>query len=298
MKHLVFLLFSLITFRDVRSQNLVQNPSFEDTLLCNNNPPQFWLRCNFWSLPTFGSSDCFNTSGYCIEPIPQNAVGFQYPRSGNGYAGFATLVPGSINPYREYLQNELLLPLDSGHKYCLEFYVSCGDKEGYASGNLGAYFSDTIFQVQSGGLLNFVPQIKSPQGLIYDDTINWVKISGELIANGGEQYLIIGNFDPDSLTSFQPMPGNTPGAYYYIDDVALVDCTSVSIAEILKSDDIKLYPNPVKDILYLQVKGGINCSRVISSPPLVSAPTGIRSGIYYIFYFSILCVVCVPSTNH
>ncbi|MEX2379920.1 MAG: gliding motility-associated C-terminal domain-containing protein [Vicingaceae bacterium] len=56
------------------------------------------------------------------------------------------------------------------------------------------------------------------------DTSGWVKIEGIYLAEGGEQYLTIGNFNDDTNTSYHIFNNNAtiPSSYYYIDDVSLV----------------------------------------------------------------------------
>ncbi len=65
------------------------------------------------------------------------------------------------------------------------------------------------------------------------DTINWIKVSGSFIAQGGEQYLTIGNFQlTDTLID--------KNVYVYIDDVKLWYCNDDST--IYKADSMEV-PN-------------------------------------------------------
>ena len=54
----------------------------------------------------------------------------------------------------------------------------------------------------------------------YKDTVNWNKITGHFTANGGEQYLTIGNFECNP-TDYNP---DSVGVYIYIDNVRLYKC--------------------------------------------------------------------------
>jgi hypothetical protein len=79
------------------------------------------------------------------------------------------------------------------------------------------------------------------------DSVNWVAVSGTFIANGGEQYLTLGNFRDESHTMKQYLGGSGSlnlEAYYYIDDVYVGTTPATSIQEEKKEQDIKLYPNP------------------------------------------------------
>ena len=67
---------------------------------------------------------------------------------------------------------------------------------------------------------------------------------------GGEKYFIIGNFNDDSNTLLDSNSNTNMfygGAYFYIDDVSVVDCT-VGINEIESyKNKISLMPNPARN---------------------------------------------------
>ncbi|MBK6835808.1 MAG: hypothetical protein IPG89_16650 [Bacteroidetes bacterium] len=81
--------------------------------------------------------------------------------------------------------------------------------------------------------------------LLNSNKTNWEKIEGYYTANGGESYLTIGNFFDSNNTSYTFI-GNGPYAcaYYYIDDVSLIDSSSIGINEINNNSNITIYPNP------------------------------------------------------
>jgi hypothetical protein len=84
-----------------------------------------------------------------------------------------------------------------------------------------------------------------------------VKISGEYIAHGGEQYITIGNFYTDSNTDTIEVSNyqNRHSAYYYIDDVSIIDCTEQGIEEEEWQGQCSVYPNPAKDNITIDVFG-------------------------------------------
>jgi OmpA-OmpF porin, OOP family len=47
----------------------------------------------------------------------------------------------------------------------------------------------------------------------------WHKVSGVFEAQGGERFLLIGNFYGDEVTKHEKMPQGERGAYYFVDDV-------------------------------------------------------------------------------
>lgn len=181
--------------------NLVPNWSFEIIDSCN-----FGLNCSGgltsglappWDSPTGTSSDLYNScSTHPFCRVPSNYDGYQNAHTGNGYVGIICYAQNTN--YREYIQTPLDSTLISQHKYCVSFYVTLGSWLALSTNNIGMYFSPTHTHIQTNYGLTFTPQIN--QTTVVGDTTNWTEITGTYIANGGEQYIIIGNFFPDSLT--------------------------------------------------------------------------------------------------
>jgi len=207
--------------------NLVPNPSFELFSSCPTGLGQIG-NATFWSMPTTANPDYFHT---CVAPaatfvptVPTNLLGTQVPRSGQGYGGF---VPeGLSTSYSEYVQINLSSPLVAGNSYDVSFYVSLADEATHAVDNIGAYLSNGIVgPTGTTAPLTFIPQIQSPNGNFVTNKVGWTLISGTLVAAGGEDHIIIGNFD--NTPSFQVVSGTLPFAYYFIDDVSV--CPSCTI---------------------------------------------------------------------
>jgi OOP family OmpA-OmpF porin len=188
-----FIFFSLLFLSQfVRGQNLVINPSFEDTVQCNqiNFPPQ--LTCYPWFMPTNGSTDYFREVPSCgWEYIaPTTMFGYQYARTGIAYCGLGIWLKSNIPTpnYREYLEGILIDTLKQGHTYCVSFYVVNCNITKYFSSDIQLYFSnDSVVDYTTSSNLSFVPQVANTNGIIYD-TLNWVQISGIYIAGGGGIY--------------------------------------------------------------------------------------------------------------
>ncbi len=210
---ITLLVFCILLCFSANAQNLVPNPSFEayqsiypyfcdcgslsspwggaisDTIYLT--PP--------WYSPSTGSPDCFKTCSPGINyQVPQNWFGFQYPRTGIGYAliGCRKFHPDYWKDYREYLQVKLISPLQANRQYYAEFYISLIDTAIYTVDRIGLFFSDTVIFLPLGVTdpLPFVPQITNPEYNYITDDTNWVKISGIYTAHGGEQFITIGNF--------------------------------------------------------------------------------------------------------
>ncbi|MFN8235928.1 MAG: T9SS type A sorting domain-containing protein [Bacteroidia bacterium] len=242
---ILFVFISLSGF----SQNLVLNPSFEDTLPCNqiNNPPS--LTCYPWFMPTNGSTDYFTQNATCGVDgfVPVNMFGYQYARTGIAYCGLGVWSRSQLIPhYREYLEGILMDTLKIGHTYCVSFYVVNANITRFFSSDIQLYFSqDSAINYMTNYVMNFTPQITNNNGIIYD-TLNWTQISGTYVAGGGGKFITIGNFKDDNTIILDSNTyANDPSVYFYIDDVSVVDCT-VGINEI-ENHQLQFFisPNPV-----------------------------------------------------
>ena len=250
----LFLIFSF----QAKSQNLVLNPSFEDTISCTGT---YAMPCKYWYWATYGSPDYFSEQPdfNCVVQAPQSTVGYQYARTGIAYVGLATFASAPFFNYREYVGGILSDTLKQGHQYCISFYVSLADLSKYAVDGVGLYLSvDSAVDYSIDTNLPFVPQIENSSGNIIYDTINWMQISGTYIAFGGEKYFTIGNFKDDINTTIdavlQGAIGVLQGTFLFIDDVSVIeiDCT-VGINEVNGNLSLgKLYPNPANTIVFYE----------------------------------------------
>ena len=240
------------------AQNLVLNPSFEDTIACPTTTA-IPMQCEYWYTANIGSPDYFSEQPdiFCgTSPVPLSNVGYQYARTGVAYVGlapfFTTIFPSYVDR-REYIGGILSDTLKQGHEYCVSFYVSVADEMKYVIDGMGLYLSvDSAVDYTINTNLSFVPQISNPAGNIIYDTLNWVQISGTYIATGGEKYLTIGNFKDDANTMIDSTSSTANSAYYFIDDVSVIDCT-VGIDEVNGNLSVgKLYPNPACTAVYYE----------------------------------------------
>jgi hypothetical protein len=253
-------------FYESKSQNLIVNGSFE-----NYNTPINWNNWGggFFDVSVFPTQrilldwDQFQSPDYFISActhtysgVPINLFGYNLPEEGNNYAGIGFYIKGTDT--KEYIYQQLLSPLVSGMIYCLNFYVSKSERSTYSIKNIGAYFSSSIPNLISSSYINEIPQVLNQNGFI-TDTANWIPIQGCFTAVGGEQYITIGNFNLNTTTDTLNLGTNNPiggwpkTAYYYIDDINLIDQTTVGINELNNVNGISVYPNPTKDILNINV---------------------------------------------
>lgn len=261
MKKTFLIIYALLLLQNsiVISQNLVPNPSFELDTACPNSysqiyfaPPWFQPDICYGNTTNSSTTDLFNIcDSLGTEGIPNNEMGYQMPRTGIGYAGI--IVYADTNNYHEYLEVPLLYPLTANRNYCVEFYVSVAS---IAISDIGAYFSvDSLLDTTYRHTINYVtPQIENPIQNMLNDTINWMLVSGNFIAAGGEKFMTIGNFQLPANTNL----GNVCicSSYYFIDDVSVIDCTGVGIEEKNIEDMVEVYPNPATSSITLTLSKG------------------------------------------
>jgi len=227
-KLLLFIFIQIVTFNFVFSQsiNLVPNSSFEDYINCPMNQGEISF-AKYWFNGCGYNPDYFNVcaNGLSDFGVPNNLInGFQIPLTGNAYAGIT--IYSYIPDLREYIAVKVIEKLIKSRNYCVKFYTSYGPTS-HALDLIGAYLSaDSIICVNNGNLFNKTPQICNPYGNVLNDTLNWMKISGSFISAGGEQYMYIGDFYPDTQNTISHFNLTFPNtiSYYYIDDVSVCEC--------------------------------------------------------------------------
>lgn len=236
---ILFLLSATPVFSQV-PENMVYNPSFEEHRDCPQHIEALGVmqEVDAWWQPTAGSSDYFNSCGGRECSVPLNKLGSQSARSGEAYCGIYC----SRDQYREYLQTRLKTPLIAGKRYRISFWVSLSEKSPHAATTLGALFTKECIEDSTLGIVMkrevidmgdqgsqsiavyFEPQVVNSRERPLTDTKEWMEVSGEFTAEGGEEFLTIGNFFPFNKSRIVPTrDGQTPlhGAYYYVDDVSV-----------------------------------------------------------------------------
>lgn len=210
------------------SQNFIPNWSFENYALCPQSRND-GRRSYSWGTPTLGTSDYFNTCANAVSQldVPNNFAGSQMPRTGNAYSGFyarSNHTPTEWE-YREYMQVTLDSFLVAGGIYTFEMYLSLADNSNYAVNKIGAYVSAQKISGNHKLYLNYEPQIISTTYIT--NKTGWTKVTGTYIATGGEHYITIGVFEPESTNTAIQVTGGGSGieydeiAYYYLDDVSM-----------------------------------------------------------------------------
>ena len=259
------MLILFITCVVCKAQNLVPNPSFEDTVSCPTSYAQMSTAVA-WS-DYRGSPDNFNPCNTSVVSVPNNVFGFQYAHTGNAYAGFGAYQVGLLNGAREDLGAQLIQPLVIGQKYFISFYVSRANNDilaiGAACNKLGMRFSTVAYSYATPVPLDNFAQVYTDSIII--DTLNWTKISGSFIADFTYEYLMVGNFFTDSFTSYSQYDSTDIQGYYFVDDIVVsTDSTlTIVINENNQPDDFLLYPNPFNYELKVTLEGNNFCDIIL-----------------------------------
>lgn len=243
MKSTLTIFCLLLLGMGVRAQNLVLNPSFENTSsnCANFGGEGFTTDLIDWDDTNSGADSCsspdlFSACNLFATVMPGSILGYQQSRTGTRHAGIITYAPGIAagcnalgnDQYREYIQGRTSQPLQAGQSYCVAMYVSLANDVAWATNNIGVYFSPTNYQhnaCPSNSLIsNVTPQLNYACAAL-TDTVNWVRLQWNYTATGGEQYFVIGNFFNNAGTTVGCNNSGAgtlnPYAYYYIDDVSI-----------------------------------------------------------------------------
>ena len=252
MKKIKLFYLSLFFYTACFTQNIVPNPSFEDTIACPYQSGDI-AKATAWTT-SCGSPDYFKICNQSDWGVPINIWGYQMPASGDSYAGFLSYTTVSPDS-KEFPVCNLISPLNIGTKYFVSFKVSLtlesiANPANCATNKLGAMFTTGYCICNS--LITNNPQVYS-NSLVTDST-NWTRITGSFIADSAYTHLSIGNFFDDINTDTVKFFNSwwDDFAYYYLDDVCVSTdsiytnqyvYTGIAKNELAKPD-FSIYPNP------------------------------------------------------
>jgi gliding motility-associated-like protein len=309
------LLVVLGFFSNIQAQNLVKNPSFEEF----NDSLNFYLYAYQDSFP--GINNWFTplthrlggVASYRIERVIHRNLNLVFPRTDSAHAivaiGSSWRVP-YLKMGKSFVQTQLKSPLEGSCPYYTGFYYIfrwtsftgdpfVDDSIFYAANRLGLHLSasrirelgDTtangnpqIFAFNNQGI---VPQVPIPvTGGFYMDTTQYALAADTLIAQGGEEFLTIGNFYAMNQTFARSFAtgaiktGTSPGlanhwrAVAYVDDVFVIPLpppdsmlqstkdTSLCLGESLTLSASS--PNP--NYSFVWDNGDTSATRTVSQP--------------------------------
>lgn len=209
------------------AQNLVPNPSFEDTVNCELPVIGIRKALNWYTAnsatPDVWDSDLDRQCGFPLDSVGFPGLWYISPYQGLRHAGeYFWFGPGSSDT-REYIMAQLSQPLETGAAYEVSLWVALSGTMEFAVDHIGVWFGqDSLFEPDADWL-NVVPQLKlrDPGNAYLQETESWTQLRDTLVAQGGERWMVIGNFDlADSVNGISAYPEAINSyAYYYIDEV-------------------------------------------------------------------------------
>ncbi|MBC9811869.1 gliding motility-associated C-terminal domain-containing protein [Crocinitomicaceae bacterium CZZ-1] len=251
--HTIILLFIVVSLK--AQENLVPNPSFDEYTEC----PDYEGQLNYatgWFKANLATSDYMNLCAtYIYNTIPQNAVGYQYPKIGNGYAHSINFGSGS-----EYMECRLSESLKANKLYLISVYVSLTETSQYWVEKLGIRFTkDTLYR---NDLQRWTEADAYFEG-IKNDTANWQCLTTCYLAKGGEQFLTIGMFDEWDNYIYYPVQPAYPNlvhpedihAGYYWDDISVVESDLCKL-EFTIPNVVTANSDGINDFFKLQLPSG------------------------------------------
>ncbi|NUM51342.1 MAG: hypothetical protein HUU48_09515 [Flavobacteriales bacterium] len=110
-------------------------------------------------------------------------------------------------------------------------YISLAEYSDLMINEFGAYLSTTPITSLNIAALTVTPQVILKNPNFFTDTINWMHVEGVYIAEGGEKYITIGNFNDNNQTDtlrrygFSTEEYKPYVSYYFIDAAYTYDIT-------------------------------------------------------------------------
>lgn len=211
----------------VHAQNLVPNSDFEEYISCPKDYLKFGetFRLPGWYSPTLGTPDYYNECSKWHCKASENWAGISRDYSGKGYTGIIAFMKNKN--YREYLGAELTQPLDSGITYHMQFSFRLSSYSKISTGRMGLALTKQKVKVHNDERLDLKPALVAmPDSGMVTKSGLWQTVSADYVAEGGERFLVIGNFFPaDETPTYKILfngnhePMLAMASYYYIDDV-------------------------------------------------------------------------------
>lgn len=229
-------LFAAATMAQDRNLELIRNGGFESVDKDPNTYDQLNLATG-WRDATLGLSDLFApTASPKTVGIPVNDYGEIKPFEGEYYAGFCgwkadvqrnyeaydqtDLFKPAWNAYSEYLKGELIKPLVADSTYELTFHVALAGNSDPSIMGVGAHFSELDLSYNNRKFMEEDPQVYLEK--IIGERNKWTEVKSTFVADGKEQFIILGVFPYVGLESKNMTEGpDNRFAYYYIDGISL-----------------------------------------------------------------------------
>ncbi|HET6226278.1 MAG TPA: OmpA family protein [Bacteroidia bacterium] len=225
-KHILFLLLlhgsAVLNAQD---GNLIPNPGFEQY---NYLPAKgrTGISCaKLWKNPDLNANGDYYHSGSLTRKYKtgRNAFGKQQPHEGNAYAGICV-----NKKFREFLQIQLLKPLEKDKEYRISVFISCPDKLWVGKlDEFGIIFSKKNMNINGNNYLIDPPAVIFREGKKYNNKKDWIELTSIYKASGYEKVMTFGSFLYREKVIVETkehgkITGLSKYAHYYIDDFSIM----------------------------------------------------------------------------
>lgn len=222
--------------------NFILNPGFNDQNWIPTAPGgvkyststtavQNWVNGNSTNIAT---PDYYASNAASIMNVPTQTIGTATvcnTQADNGQYTNTSAPIGYLGIYvsglaREYIQQHLPCSLSTNTKYYAQFYTVRKDNSPKTIRPLGMAITSNPLIQAGQNVISSTPQVEHI-GANITTNADWTIVGGCFSANGGEEYVTIGNFHDDLNSNVQSISINSPGcagfeSHYLIDDVSLV----------------------------------------------------------------------------
>lgn len=211
----------------------------EGSYLINSGTYNWWAVNGY--VPPFYMNRCNFDVRRIVMPQIKTTENWLVSHTGNAFIMIHTFGWIYGSNFRQFAQVKLVAPMQAGCSYEVSCYVLLTKNFGSffdgiidfsqntqtASDGLGIYVSNDSISMNDINdphekFLDFVPQVSNPAGHLLTDSIHYQKVSGIYVAQGGEQWLVIGNFKDNAHTQTEYNGANRK-SIYSIDDVSVME---------------------------------------------------------------------------
>lgn len=214
--------------------NWVSNYSFEDLGSKKLKKDKSVHFATGWDSPTGVKADLYSKKNDkdALTGTDANTYGKEKPENGDNYAGLVMYSFGDKQP-RTYITTKLAGEMKKDQEYCVRFKVSLADNSKYAVNNIGAHLSKGSLNTEEKKSLLVETHVQHSQNKIYNTTFGWETVCSIYKAEGGEEYLTIGNFSltkdtkSEKVTKPKGVTTQLGIGYYYVDQVEVFILDSV-----------------------------------------------------------------------
>jgi hypothetical protein len=226
-----------------KSQNLVPNGNFEDTLCCPDDHFGTQLECTgvwFDANAPAGTADFMHSCSFGTQHIPEFLGEHIWDsQSQAGVGGLFNFAEGV--DFSEYLEVKLLDSLRCGKTYQFSIDLKATYPY-YASDAVDILFTKDTLKAVTWFFDWQNPQVSNPSGNIIADSVHWFTLVDTFKAQGGERFMTIGSFRHSANTHWSPGAFPTTGqSYVVIDNVKLVEYVPEAP---IPETPFNVFPNP------------------------------------------------------